>query len=272
MMAGEIGASVIIVKEIEVPREVAQRSEKLAARYVDFETGDVKRSERDAIPDSGDTSMTTSSGTESDSDSPAAIFSMDSDAPALITSNTPIDLEISSVYKPRPMRTNESLLNHRRDDGKRKSFQGGKKKQKVHPVFRALPPTSNTSLVSNATPAQAIVPRKQLNKVARRPQTRNKKREEKKHLPDSTDPSVNSDAKALIPALDDLHVSLDLPSPTVDAPAASPQAEGIYSLPSDVQSKSPVDEYPRLIVEVLVVRKLSLEEAFLDFGGFGFEV
>jgi len=29
---------------------------------------------------------------------------------------------------------------------------------------------------------------------------------------------------------------------------------------------------PRLIVEALVVRKLALEEAFLDFGGFALEI
>lgn len=35
-----------------------------------------------------------------------------------------------------------------------------------------------------------------------------------------------------------------------------------------VESQGPIPREPRLIVEALVVRKMSLEEAFLDFGGF----
>jgi hypothetical protein len=73
--------------------------------------------------------------------------------------------------------------------------------------------------------------------------------------------AVQSAADALIPALDGLHVSID-PSSTL--PNDDTQIE--------VAQPAPVDDGPRFIVEALVVRKLSLEEAFLDFGGFGFEV
>lgn len=48
----------------------------------------------------------------------------------------------------------------------------------------------------------------------------------------------------------------------VDTPGTSPLTSTI------ADSQAPIAREPRLIVEALVVRKMSLEEAFLDFGGF----
>ncbi|KAG6819915.1 hypothetical protein H0H93_007449 [Arthromyces matolae] len=132
MMAGEIGASVIVVKEIEVPAAMAG----LAASQTDKWNG--ARKQRLARPGSEDgpasfpdasTSTETESTTTTDFDdddddyndmsstvvlersnscSPS-IFVMDLESDSVSSSPSPqpqitIDLEIASVFKPRPMR------------------------------------------------------------------------------------------------------------------------------------------------------------------------
>jgi len=271
MMAGEIGASVIVVKEIEVPKDLVEINEKLAARHIDFETGEVvKRSRRDnLLPalDSGDTSTTT--GTESDSEpqSTVDIFSMDSDVPIHTVSNTTMDLEISSVYKPRPMRARAPVTDHMQS-GKHK---GGKKKSKMLPnAFQALSTLSNPSLTSTPERDDDAPLTKQQTKAAWRRQARDRKREANKRNTEKSDALLAADALLMIPALDALHVSVD-PSPNTASAVLSSSPLG-NEITLETTPQNPVDEGPRLIVEALVVRKLSLEEAFLDFGGFGFEV
>jgi len=81
---------------------------------------------------------------------------------------------------------------------------------------------------------------------------------------------------ALVTQLDALHVAVsdstnkvvkDLSSPAVDQAAAD-----YMTIPDRIEETTPPyaaeGREPRLIVEALVVRKLSIEEAFLDFGGF----
>lgn len=267
-MAGEIGASVIVVKEIEVPKDLVEINEKLASRHIDFETGEVvKRSRRDdVLPalDSGETSTTTGTESDSESQSTADIFSMDSDVLVRTASSTTIDLEISSVYKPRPMRPRVPVTHHI-ETGKHK---GGKKKSKALPhAFHSLSPASDPSFASSAAGQTDISPTKQQNKAAWRRQVRDRKREENRRNSERTDASIAADALSMIPALDDLHVSID-PKTSATPSDVAPSPLGS----SNGHPQSAVDEGARLIVEALVVRKLSLEEAFLDFGGFGFDV
>jgi len=99
MMAGEIGASVVVVKEIEVPRELAGLNERLAAKYIDFDTGEVRRVDRSPPPlISRGNSTASSSGPSTESESehestPDTIFSVDPELGAPRSSST-IDLEI----------------------------------------------------------------------------------------------------------------------------------------------------------------------------------
>lgn len=271
MMAGEIGASVIVVKEIEVPKDLVEINERLAARYVDFETGEVKRSKRtDPVPalDSGDT--TTSTSAESDIELPASdLFSMDPDGPVRTASSTNLDLEISSVYKPRPMRARVSFPPGA-ETGRPHKGPGKKKPKALPPAFHALTSPSNPSL---AIP-DAKTSNKQQTKGSWRRQARDKRRDDKKQTSEETEISTTADSLSLIPDLGSLHVSIE-PNATANTAQAIVPAPSLPSkvvLGADSEPKRVADEGPRLIVEALVVRKLSLEEAYLDFGGFGFEL
>jgi hypothetical protein len=280
MMAGEIGASVIVVKEIEVPQEMAEINEKIASRYIDFETGQVKRSNAKLVAgaDNADYASTaTTTSAESDSESPTTtdLFSMDPDIPCNHANSTPtIDLEISSVYKPRPVRTRAIAVgNSIHDNVKRKGHYGGKKKTKTLPqAFQALASNSSPSLTSNApdNSLDTLAPNKQQTKAIWRRQARDVKREQKKRVHDSDESGIATDASSLIPELDGLHVLIDHTATTSVASNLERKPQ-LLATDKDKQT-SFLERGPRLIVEALVVRKLSLEEAFLDFGGFGFEV
>ncbi|KAF9788245.1 hypothetical protein BJ322DRAFT_618223 [Thelephora terrestris] len=256
MMAGEIGASVVVVKEIEVPRELAGLNEKLAAKYIDFDTGEVKRADRSPSsltpPGYSITSSTcTSTESESEQDSaPETIFSVDPEV--VVTSSSTIDLEISSVYKPRPMRAHASFVSAHAETVKHRGHHSRKKHKQKHCMASYIIPTPD---------GPPSIPTKQQTKQAWRQQAKDRRNDARRATPNITQETVQSAADSLIPALDGLHVSID-PSSTLptdgDAQAAAEQSD-------------PVDDGPRFIVEALVVRKLSLEEAFLDFGGFGFE-
>ena len=263
MMAGEIGASVVVVKEIEVPRELAGLNEKLAAKYIDFDTGEVRRasvSPPSPVPPGGSTASATSTSTESESEQDSAsdtIFSVDPE-PGAMRSPSTIDLEISSVYKPRPMRARASFLTAHAETVKHRGHHGKKKHKQKHGISSYLIPTADGSPSLMVT----TIPTKQQTKQAWRQQARDRRNDVRRAASNVTQETVQNAADVLIPALDGLHVSID-PSSTLprdeDTKAAAAQP-------------APVDDGPRFIVEALVVRKLSLEEAFLDFGGFGFEV
>jgi len=248
----------VVVKEIEVPRELAGLNEKLAAKYVDFDTGEVKRADRSpsspAPPgDSNASPASTSTESESEQDSaPETIFSVDPEVGAPRSQST-IDLEISSVYKPRPMRARASFLSAHAETVKHRGHHGRKKHKQKHCIASYIIPTSDCSPSLMVT----AIPTKQQTKQAWRQQAKDRRRA----ASNITQETVQSAADSLIPALDGLHVSID-PSSTLptddDTQAAAEQS-------------APIDDGPRFIVEALVVRKLSLEEAFLDFSGFGFE-
>jgi len=256
MMAGEIGASVVVVKEIEVPRELAGLNEKLAAKYIDFDTGEVRRADRSPpslIPPGDPTASSTSTSTESESEQEPTIFSVDLETRPPST----IDLEIASVYKPRPMRARASFLTAHVEAVKHRGHHGKKKyKQKRGVASHVIPITDSSSPLLVTT-----IPTKQQTKQAWRQQAKNRRNDARRTASNVTQETVQSAADALIPALGELHVSID-PSSTLPTDNDT-QAE--------VARPAPVDGGPRFIVEALVVRKLSLEEAFLDFGGFEFE-
>ena len=259
MMAGEIGASVVVVKEIEVPRELAGLNEKLAAKYIEFDTGEVRRADRSPpspIPPGDPTASATSTSTESESEQESmfdTIFSVDLETRPPST----IDLEISSVYKPRPMRARASFLAAHVETVKHRGHHGKKKHKQKRGIASHVIPTIDSSSPLLVT----TIPTKQQTKQAWRQQAKDRRNDARRTASNVTQETVQNAADALIPALGELHVSID-PSSTLPTDNDT-QAE--------VAQPALVDGGPRFIVEALVVRKLSLEEAFLDFGGFGFE-
>ena len=262
MMAGEIGASVVVVKEIEVPKELAGLNEKLAAKYIDFDTGEVRRVDRSPpspVPPTDPFPSPTSTSTESESDQDFAsdtIFSVDSEVETACSLST-IDLEISSVYKPRPMRARASFSTAHAETVRHRGHHGKKKHKQKHGITSFIAPASDgvPSLMA------ATIPTKQQTKQAWRQQAKDRRNDARRAASDSTQETLQGAADALIPALDNLHVCVD-PSSTLPTEG---DAQEIAKRPA------PVDDGPRFIVEALVVRKLSLEEAFLDFAGFGFK-
>lgn len=261
MMAGEIGASVVVVKEIEVPKELAGLNEKFAAKYIDFDTGEVKRADRSSsspVPPGDALTSSTSTSTESESEQDSAsdtIFSVDPEVENTRSPST-IDLEISSVYKPRPMRARASFLTAHAETVKHRGH-GKKKHKQKHGIASYIVPTLD------GAPSLMItsVPTKQQTKQAWRQQAKDRRDDLRRATSNLTQETVRNAADALIPVLDGLRVTID-PSSTLPT--------GNNARVTVVQP-TPVDDGPRFIVEALVVRKLSLEEAFLDFGGFGFD-
>ena len=73
--------------------------------------------------------------------------------------------------------------------------------------------------------------------------------------------NVDSEADALVYGLDGLHAAV------AESPEVSPvlQARALASMDITVTNASELERGPRLIVEALVVRKMSIEEATLDF-------
>ncbi|KAJ6630176.1 hypothetical protein B0H10DRAFT_1985299 [Mycena sp. CBHHK59/15] len=352
MMAGEIGASVIVVKEIEVPAIMAglagfqtdswngkrvQRQALIASESsTDDSTATNTETEMSATDVEDDLSSTallpyrpSPKSSDNSASGPIAVFSKDSDFDFVAEiengdaessdfdaepSPPPpfhIDLEIASVYKPRPMRTKAN--SHVLVPTKNKR---GKVKKGKH-----LP----DSLSPSTSPIEhAVLPTKQYStKAFNRRQARDRKREERRKAlmtyasASLGEPAGNqacsladaSDDVALVSGLESLHVSLDEPLPVAIASECSIPSLELTTPPThneelagddlddeDDVFASPVtatpftafashltvpvenslashgsengDALPRLIVEALVVRKMSLEEAFLDFEGF----
>jgi hypothetical protein len=340
MMAGEIGASVIVVKEIEVPAVLAT----LAKRSRERAGGSVRT--EDGIHDGGYSTVETddsASGTEVDfesddlsatvvldkavahpNESLSSVFSMDSelDEPEgeIPTTRFMIDLEISSVFKPRPMRAR--MHNHphyaHSTGGKNKRV----KKHKHLSMLSSSPTTAHQAAPHGEAPSENT-------KSQLRRQGRDRRRDEKRkalearatHAVDAEGASSRQDTIKVVPAaaeddaliisLEALHVDI-VEEPTHMVPVAIAEFATLdvgtvgdlddddddvfaspttavpsfttFSAHSTGESHLDVDaaaigvvraleedgkkEEPRLIVEALVVRKMSLGEAFLDFGGF----
>jgi hypothetical protein len=337
-MAGEIGASVIVVKEIEVPPAMVAFADKVSA-YIDPETGrwtdkmSNKRFRHGARVSGERTPVGTETETDTESevstpnyppvtsvvtytgcgawsnperptaqsspfiapfDDDLALFSMepepeladdgendgselapDADIPTLTDdedkqcaelvadADVPafsLDIEISVVHKPRPFRRRQHQVpgagvfagKHRGRAPKPKEA----KKLELEPL-----------------------PNKQEAKAQQRRLARDRRREEKRQallagavngvvvakndtmLP-VKDVDVNSgmladDVTNLANGLENLHVTVEAANTVIEElPEPTP-------LPASNETKE-----PRLIVEALVVRKMSIEEGFLDFGNF----
>ncbi|KAJ6520606.1 hypothetical protein DFH09DRAFT_1048381 [Mycena vulgaris] len=318
MMAGEIGASVIVVKEIEVPAAMAG----LVGSQTDSWNGKRAR-RRQALMGSEDDSTATNTETETETETEMSatdvdeddlsatvvlpspkyqadlnnIFSMDdfdldsSDADAAAPFS--IDLEIASVFKPRPVRTKLPSPASPLASTSPPKLKRTKKGPAPH-----LPASLSTS--SPAKPPSA--------KANNRRNARDRKREERRaalmayattHEQAYATMHENAcDDAALVSGLEALHVSVEpvlvaedaipalvglettpdadddddvFPSPVTATPVPFTAFASQLTVPVETGARAkhhPGGAPPRLIVEALVVRKMSLEEAFLDFGGF----
>ncbi|KAF6752909.1 hypothetical protein DFP72DRAFT_903985 [Ephemerocybe angulata] len=299
MMAGEIGASVIVVKEVEVPAVLARLSKRSGDRRRIAIPAEEEDTEDGAYSSSGWTEGSREASDEDDlsgtvvlepSAGAGGVFTMDGED--VVTPKFAIDLEIASVFKPRPVRTKvHDFTNHLLVGGKAKRA----KKLKHHNEHGHQDPEK---------------------KAQNRKQTRDKKREEKRKAlvamaaqsvepGQAVDVSISASVPVAAPAQALLEVTAEaeeiaavaieddvfgLPSsstsklhsfptfapssigeshldvdPDVVKLAAGLNATAIHDSAEKVEDD---DEKPRLIVEALVVRKMSLEEGFLDFGGF----
>lgn len=389
MMAGEIGASVIVVKEIEVPSVMVALADKLSG-YLDPETGDwankmSSRRARAIMPSEGD-SFATPSATEAESDLSAADFSDTEDStlntPGQLLSPQPtfavgyhhvlssnphrptaqsspsilpldddlalfsmepepdesaveelvldaepqplpegvdvaVDLEIASVYKPRPFRRRMSIISNGPVGPGQPSRRAHKVKYKKHQPWHSTPPlllsavdTSLSNAAANGQNATVSGLSKQEARAANRRAARDKRREQKKALlsslaeTNSSAPcesgslgpeafSENKACDALVEGLEALHVTSQTSPVEISTVSANNSAnDPLLAVDVVVTSEAPKNAdsdhtivvegpeaseasnggglgyEPRLIVEALVVRKMSIEEAFLDFGGF----
>ncbi len=361
MMAGEIGASVIVVKEIEVPAALAtlaileDSSGGVAkrGRKTEFRVGsegtttgtetETELSTTDAEEPGEGVPLGTLPGilslhqrslshsTPGSSSSSVDVFSMDLELDTAEQADTEsdlesppsqhqysIDLEISSVFKPRPFRTRVSSNPVLLSSAETKRNNRGAKKKAKHHLHDVLTSSSAPSLIS-------IDEQRKATKGLRR-QARDRRREERRnaliafasnsigspqdadqtvdvrsHTEEAAEQETGSNDKvapdstnALVSGLGELHVSVDHQSvstgpPTVtvdeDIPSislvepdneevtgdddvfATPSPSAPYTSVASCSAEEGKDQ-PRLIVEALVVRKMSIEEAFLDFGGF----
>jgi hypothetical protein len=274
MMAGEIGASVIVVKEIEVPAIVAgtagydadRRNDKWrrqkAAR--NSATEDIAESEPDHNIDDDPDPTIGQSSTSSDLDlsqqntdftdisqhtylytncidsKPDLSFNVDNDHP---------DLEITSVFKPRRThpRHHQSISprNDPIDRTKKKKPPDAAQSSKARE-------TGFNQLHRNKTPH--AVCKRNFDPTVGTPQRRTS-------LPHPTAHPAGSMENS--PSLIDTHLipELRLEGEEIGSPSE------IISKPG-THSQDPSLNDSRLIVEVLVVRKMSVDGAFLDFSGF----
>ncbi|KAF5310057.1 hypothetical protein D9619_010583 [Psilocybe cf. subviscida] len=287
MMAGEIGASVIVVKEIEVPAAMASLAEAEARRsgarrgLIDEDSG-------------GYSTGTTETETETEESSTDAEGDDLSLTVVLEKPRFAVDLEIASVFKPRPVRTRVHNHPHYAH-----SVGGKSKRAKKHkpPPHVYVQPQDGT-----VDPA---------NKAHTKRQGRDRRREEKKKSlearalqgaaaaasvasvetvveePTPVATVTPSPVLASVPLEvlaigedgdgdDDVFASPHTPKPMF-APTSSAEShldvdpaeiEIVSSLAGGNEQEGEQQGKSRLIVEALVVRKMSIDEAFLDFGGF----
>ncbi|THH22515.1 hypothetical protein EUX98_g8178 [Antrodiella citrinella] len=363
LMAGEIGASVIIVKEIEVPPLMVALADKLSG-YLNLETGKWadKMTNRRAKPgitgeeaedildtpgsppepftdfstaDSTDfedeilTACTTPAESSRASPHPVvgptflsrpkssnpfrptaqsspfigpiddelALFSMEPEpnfdehdlqldtAPAIDgdTEGISVDLEITPVYKPRPIRKRDPTLRGFPSPGQGKRGHKVKRHQPWHSTPRAELLTLPSAESAHATPAQTKETKAQLHR-----QSRDRRRQEKRQAlaaslaGSAALPAIIADSNTvqLVQQLEQMHVTAesDVADPLrvaeVDAVTslalAADKLVEFGSVDALLATEIPVTTRmeSRLIVEAFVVRKLSLEEAYLDFSGF----
>lgn len=292
-MAGEIGASVIVVKEIEVPPALAGLAQS------QLECWESRRRKRNDIiktlhdPDSNpsstepETEVSTTNTTDQE-DIAASPASSEHTSTHRVASATSMGLEICSVYKPRPMRRRSKHVDPVAPNyfGKRRKHIRGKKGIHNKPnLLPSMPQDTGEALAVEygEEGGTGIVTEPRTVQVNG---TRVKLTPENRHGPKSEVLLSPSVARGCFPALhasvaDDLTLlesQFEGLSIAVDSLSTPPQNVGLGP-PGDAQIiveevvdqtknvRLAIDE-PRLIVEALVVRKMSIEDSYLDFGGF----
>ncbi|KAG6335424.1 hypothetical protein ID866_3671 [Astraeus odoratus] len=349
-MAGEIGASVIVVKEIEVPPALSAVAQSQLERWEGR-----RRKRKDLLREMHDIDSSATSTTEPETemstaevtdpedvlglpssspivihgviqhsvaiptDSPVAVFNME---PETVPANGPdddvnglskesvtfaVDLEIASVYKPRPMRqrsrhVTSAAVTH---FDKRTKHVGGKKglqrKQGLPQSDHTLLPTQVGIQAEGASEDRLTESQPMQARVHGRKHARERRRGLKPgalltdvsasqchvgiQVADSALATrVADDTNSLVSSFDCLHVTVDpLSCPSTELPGNGPLVDtlagraetgrdSIHGQAGTVTMKG--DEFSanerRRIVEALVIRKMSLEDSFLDFGGFSF--
>lgn len=325
MMAGEIGASVIVVKEIEVPAALvsltgqetdSRNSKRSTKRGGTMSPTGLLLCGSDSPASTAATELETdpsTTDTDFEDESPQAfctdpeLFDMDPEPNpvdgATVVTQWLFELEIASVYKPRPVRrrpVHPLVGTHRQSRVHHKRAQADEPPHSRTTILAAkntlvVPKAhDNDTSIEHGT-AYATQTKQQAKQVARR-FARDRRREERKKaaavaqiipasspevtpvdrdgtglLKDVQSNSSSPEAK-LVSSLEALHVDIQPvftaePGPLDLAADASDGMEILDITSSDnVKVEEPTE--PRLIVEALVVRKLSLEDSFLDFGGF----
>ena len=265
-MAGEIGATVVVVKEVEVPKGIVMDGSGAGVSSGSGKEGVSEKARKYVVR------KWTSSGESSD-ESPSPfdldpskaevedqdnLFQMDS------ADQSSIDIEISTVYKPRPTHISHShtgALPPR-----------GKKKDKKAKAKWALSSTSAPTLTPSSPAENEAMDKSLSRRIAR--DKRRGDRMKALALPTGTgqvvvNGSMTNKEKELVEGLEPLHVDV------FTAPSVSPKVEipliDITSPPTP-SGNGNEPEPPRLIVEALVFRKITLEEAFLDFEFRGLKV
>lgn len=356
MMAGEIGASVIVVKEIEVPAVIAS----IAAGHTETWTNRKKRAHLDvrkgkalelASDDGCDSSSTLNTSTSetpstserdldpvgepnvfgsstTDSDLNSDVSVEEDRSKGITHTHLPVDLEISTVFKPRPkcprvqgvsLRTESSVkpkrlkkiqhLTHLRGDpvdssgqpsgtadGSRtnnyqtKTHKATKRRQNRDRKRVSTVPTSSDTSSSVITTEQEDHLNSSVSLGVMSPSTESSAlssvvTEEDIQIP------ITTEVSALVAGLSTLHVTAGAPGQSTsntlnscprdgntDSQESNAQTgDGLSSPSTDTSGTAysstgePQTGPSRLIVEALVVRKMSLEERFLDFEGFALE-
>ena len=212
-----------------------------------------------------------------------------------------LDIEITPVYKPRPVRQRAHLVAGPVATIARPQRRAHKMKDKKQqqPWHSTSPPIAADGVVTGQPLATAVSPQ---DRALQKRMARDKRREEKRKamralaetavadlvaapLPRTEAPvatSMDDDpVSSVVDELRALHVEVQsADAVVVDAHAPSTKdTETLtpHAAACDLQAPSPPAAHaklvanakvPRLIVEALVVRKLSLEEGFLDLASF----
>ncbi|KAL4245952.1 hypothetical protein ABKN59_009553 [Abortiporus biennis] len=180
-----------------------------------------------------------------------------------------VQLEINSVYKPRPVRGRQHSLHALSPDlqGGRRAHKNKekKKKQTWHvDARRGIDVHGHTShLVGGGTTT-----------VAKHRMTQGKREQGSRNITAEVPPAVvpsndeNLVVDELVTALENVTVSVHAHATIPKSIASSFDDMSRPAVSASLSTQITVTREPRLIVEALVVRKTSIEVGFLDFSGF----
>jgi hypothetical protein len=292
-MAGEIGASVIVVKEIEVPAAVAgivgSETDRWNSRRRHRKTSplsDASEENSSSGPENEDTSS--SRDTDSDKFYPnnlSFLYAPSFLEPVGTVEGDNVELEIASVFKPRSSHNHLCVPS-------RNSF-----KQRDN-LPNNVPDSCKDSVIR--------IPTKQEAKAVFRRSARDRKRCTKRGISSIHEAASSRHSPIQTSACNESTSDLSAISFSPGSPSSPPNGSPASELPSSGDpsllqiglipplrleeeemninyndigelnsipsiaplSKPPEEVATRYIVEALVLRKMSFEEAFLDFGNF----